>query len=294
MGILEAMADRVDRGETVEFRPTGDSMVPLVRSRQKVRVAPADPALIEVGDIVLVRVSGSVYLHLVSAVDGPRRRVRISNNRGRVNGWAGHDRVFGICLAVDGVPRPGAESKVRVPAPLATVRPVALATDRLDLVPLHPSHAEEMALALADPGLHRFIGGAPLPAGALRARYERLAGGSPDPGVVWCNWVLRLRVGRELVGTVQATITPARGIAELAWVVGTPWQGRGLAVEAARGLAGWLRGLPVGLLVAHVHPDHAASAAVAAACGLRPTEHRQDGEVRWESGGGRSGATGSS
>ncbi|MFJ8014437.1 GNAT family N-acetyltransferase [Streptomyces sp. NPDC096339] len=167
-----------------------------------------------------------------------------------------------------------------------------LATERLELVPLRPSHAEEMAGVLADPALHSFIGGAPLAADELRARYERLAAGSPDPGVVWCNWVLRLRAGCRLVGTVQATVEPARGLAELAWVVGTPWQGRGLAAEAARALADWLRGLPVDLLVAHVHPDHAASAAVAAACGLRPTPHRQDGEVRWESGGGPGGPAG--
>ncbi|WP_443067920.1 GNAT family N-acetyltransferase [Streptomyces sp. NBC_01351] len=176
------------------------------------------------------------------------------------------------------------------PAPTPTViRSVVLATERLDLVPLRPSHADEMARVLADPALHRFIGGTPLSPDALRARYERLAAGSPDPGVVWCNWVLRRRAGRGLVGTVQATVTPARGLAELAWTVGTPWQGLGFAGEAARALAGWLRELPVGLLVAHVHPAHAASAAVAAACGLRPTGELQDGEIRWESGGGPGG-----
>lgn len=102
--MLDALADHIGRGETAEFRPTGGSMAPLIRSRQLVRVAPADPVLLEAGDIVLARVSGSVYLHLVSAVDGARRRVQISNNRGRVNGWTGHDRVFGICLAVDACP----------------------------------------------------------------------------------------------------------------------------------------------------------------------------------------------
>ncbi|MFI5865127.1 S26 family signal peptidase [Streptomyces sp. NPDC051546] len=115
MGMLDVQADRVRAGATVEFRPAGTSMVPLVHSRQRVRVAPADPAVLEAGDIVLARVSGTVYLHLVTAVDTPRRRVQISNNRGRVNGWTGHDRVFGICLAVDDVPRPGAQAKVRAP-----------------------------------------------------------------------------------------------------------------------------------------------------------------------------------
>ncbi|MFJ1755027.1 S26 family signal peptidase [Kitasatospora sp. NPDC088134] len=113
MGAMDAVAARVAAGATVEFRPTGSSMVPLIRSRQLVTVAPVDPAGLAVGDIVLARVAGTVYLHLVSALEPARRRVQISNNRGRVNGWTGHDRVFGICTAVDGVPRPGAAAKVR-------------------------------------------------------------------------------------------------------------------------------------------------------------------------------------
>ena len=80
MGALDAMASRVAAGATVEFRPTGSSMVPLIRSRQLVTVVPVDPARVEVGDIVLARVAGTVYLHLVSAIDGGR--VQISNNRG--------------------------------------------------------------------------------------------------------------------------------------------------------------------------------------------------------------------
>jgi hypothetical protein len=107
--MLDMVARRVAGGATVEFRPTGSSMVPLIRSRQRVTVVPVEPAKLEVGDIVLVRVSGTVYLHLVSAVDPARARVQISNNRGRVNGWTGYDRVFGICIAVDGFPRPGAD-----------------------------------------------------------------------------------------------------------------------------------------------------------------------------------------
>jgi len=113
MGALDAMAGRVAAGSTVEFRPTGSSMVPLVRSRQLVVVAPADPARVEVGDIVLARVAGAVYLHLVSAVDAANGRVQISNNRGRVNGWTNHARVYGICVAVDGVPRPRTAGKTR-------------------------------------------------------------------------------------------------------------------------------------------------------------------------------------
>ncbi|MFE0463142.1 S26 family signal peptidase [Kitasatospora sp. NPDC058965] len=113
MGMLDATAARVAAGATVEFRPTGNSMVPLIRSRDSVRVGPAEPAALEVGDIVLARVAGTVYLHLVSAVDPSRRRVQISNNRGRVNGWTGYDRVYGLCTAVEGRPRPGTAGKLK-------------------------------------------------------------------------------------------------------------------------------------------------------------------------------------
>jgi hypothetical protein len=119
MGRMDTIVLRVRDGKTVEFRPTGSSMVPLIRSGNLVTVAPVDPARLEVGDIVLARVAGTVYLHLVSALDPARRRVQISNNRGRVNGWTGFDRVFGICVAVEGTARPGALAK----APPATEPP---------------------------------------------------------------------------------------------------------------------------------------------------------------------------
>ncbi|GAB2932171.1 GNAT family N-acetyltransferase [Streptomyces mayteni] len=157
-------------------------------------------------------------------------------------------------------------------------------TGRLSLVPLAVEHAAEMAEVLADPALHAFTGGAPHSPEALRARYARLVAGSPDPAVTWWNWVIRLREANRLTGTVQATLTAAEhgSFAEVAWVVGTPWQGRGIATEAARGLVGWLGELGVREIRAHVHPDHHASAAVAAAAGLAPTDRWQDGEIRWE------------
>ncbi|MFF3565338.1 S24/S26 family peptidase [Streptomyces sp. NPDC002574] len=119
MGALDAVAGAVAGGSTVEFRPSGSSMVPLIRSRQQVVVAPVDPTKLEVGDVVLARVAGTVYLHRVSSVDPAGKRVQISNNRGHVNGWTGHDRVFGICVAVDGVPRASAAGKTLAADPPA-------------------------------------------------------------------------------------------------------------------------------------------------------------------------------
>jgi len=115
MGVLDAIAARVAAGATVELRPSGSSMVPLIRSRQLVTVAPVNPDRIEVGDIVLARVAGTVYLHLVSALDRSTSRVQISNNRGRTNGWTNHARIYGICTAIDGVPRPRLDGKPTLP-----------------------------------------------------------------------------------------------------------------------------------------------------------------------------------
>jgi RimJ/RimL family protein N-acetyltransferase len=154
-------------------------------------------------------------------------------------------------------------------------------TDRLALLPLEVAHADELAVALADPALHSFIGGEPMSVADLRERYEHLVAGSPDPGVTWRNWATRLLETGELVGTVQATVTGARE-AEIAWVVGTPWQRRGIASEAAQAVVSWLEQRGVSVFVAHIHPDHRASASVAAAAGLAATDHWHDGEVRWE------------
>jgi RimJ/RimL family protein N-acetyltransferase len=152
----------------------------------------------------------------------------------------------------------------------------AIFTERLELLPLRVEHAGEMAEVLSDPVLHTFIGGTPDTQEALRSRYERMTAGSPDPAVSWLNWVIRLPAEDCLTGTVQATVSGAD--AEIAWVVGTPWQGRGIATEAVRGLVDWL---PVRTIIAHIHPDHRASAAVATAAGLAPTDERHDGEIRW-------------
>ncbi|WP_285634735.1 hypothetical protein [Lentzea sp. NBRC 102530] len=110
MGMMDAVAARVAQGERVQFRPTGSSMVPLIVSRQLVTVAPVDTAKLEVDDIVLVRVAGTVYLHRVTAIAG--QRVQIGNNRGGINGWTSRDRVFGLCVEVDGVPRKDIAGKV--------------------------------------------------------------------------------------------------------------------------------------------------------------------------------------
>jgi RimJ/RimL family protein N-acetyltransferase len=163
---------------------------------------------------------------------------------------------------------------------------VRLESARLDLEPLRPEHADELAPVLDDRSLHRFIGGEPLGLEDLRARFERQARGrSADGQDRWLNWVARERATGRGVGTVQATVSgsgPGR-VAELAWVIASADQGRGFAKEAVAVMAAWLGEHGVSRLAAHIHPEHEASMAVARSVGLAPTDVVVDGETRWES-----------
>lgn len=69
-----------------------------INSGQLCTVAPVDPATLTVGDIVLCKVRGAQYLHLVKAID--RQRYQIGNNRGRINGWVGGNSIFGKLVDV--------------------------------------------------------------------------------------------------------------------------------------------------------------------------------------------------
>jgi RimJ/RimL family protein N-acetyltransferase len=162
-----------------------------------------------------------------------------------------------------------------------------LRTDRLDLEPLRVDHADDMAPVLDDPRLHVFIGGTPPDARNVRERYRQLVGGSPDHMEQWLNWVIRRRDDGAALGYVQATVIqePDGLAAEVAWVVGTTHQGQGYAREAAQAMTAWLRDEGVTRLVAHIHPDHAASQAVARAVGMVPTTTVVDGEIRWQADG---------
>ena len=72
------------------------------------------------------------------------------------------------------------------------------------------------------------------------------------------------------------------GRADVAWVVGAEFQGRGYAVEAASALVAWLRERGVGDIRAQIRPGHAASAKVAERIGLVPTGELDDeGEQVW-------------
>ena len=74
-------------------------MAPKIRSGDLCTVEPVDPKTLAAGDIVLCKVRGNEYLHLVKAIqDG---RYLIGNNRGGTNGWIGPSSIYGRLLKVE-------------------------------------------------------------------------------------------------------------------------------------------------------------------------------------------------
>ncbi len=100
MGWATQYIAKLAAGETVCFRPRGDSMVGKIESGQLYTVVPlSKDEEINVGDILLCKVNGREYLHLVKATQGDR--FQIGNNRGRINGWISRSSIYGRCIRVE-------------------------------------------------------------------------------------------------------------------------------------------------------------------------------------------------
>ena len=91
--------EALSKGQPVQIKPRGHSMQGKVNNGDRVTLAPCAPETLKVGDIVLVRVKGNVYLHLIKAID--RSRFLIGNNRGGINGWVGPNAIYGIAITIE-------------------------------------------------------------------------------------------------------------------------------------------------------------------------------------------------
>lgn len=102
---------RLAAGEHVVNRESGNSMTPILYSRQPVTIAPVDVTKLEKGDILYVKVRGSVMTHKVYGLR--EGEVQIGNNHGHVNGWTKLHNVYGIVVAIEDTPIPHALKKVK-------------------------------------------------------------------------------------------------------------------------------------------------------------------------------------
>lgn len=91
--------EALKEGKSVQIRPRGHSMRGKVNDGDLVTLEPCDVASLKPGDIVLVKVRGRDYLHLIKAINN--ERFQIGNNRGHINGWVGHNCVYGRATKIE-------------------------------------------------------------------------------------------------------------------------------------------------------------------------------------------------
>ena len=89
--------ERLQNGETFVTKETGNSMVPLIKSKQEHVLTPVLIEDVVPGDIVYCKVKGNWYTHLVKAID-PLKGCLIGNNKGNINGWT--KQVYGKVIEV--------------------------------------------------------------------------------------------------------------------------------------------------------------------------------------------------
>ena len=98
MGWASAAIERLRQDQPVTLCPRGHSRAGKVEDGDLVTVAPLGERELHTGDVLLVRVRGREYLHLIKAIKSDR--YLIGNNRGGINGWVGRQAVAGVAVEV--------------------------------------------------------------------------------------------------------------------------------------------------------------------------------------------------
>ncbi len=86
-------------GRTITICPSGDSMKPKISSGDHVTLIPCDLLTLQQGDIVLVRVNGHDYLHLIKGIR--TGEILIGNAQGHLNGWTALKNIFGKVIKIE-------------------------------------------------------------------------------------------------------------------------------------------------------------------------------------------------
>lgn len=87
-------------GETCKVTGIGNSMTPILKSRQAVICEPVkDGTKLEKKNIVLCKVRGHHYLHLIHAIKNDSEYL-IGNNHGHMNGWVGRNQIYGKVVEI--------------------------------------------------------------------------------------------------------------------------------------------------------------------------------------------------
>ena len=91
-----ATVEHLLQGETCKVTGYGNSMTPILASGQSVIVEPVtEDTELSKRDIVLCKVNGHHYLHLIHAIRNGKTFL-IGNNHGHMNGWVSRSKIYGV------------------------------------------------------------------------------------------------------------------------------------------------------------------------------------------------------
>lgn len=95
--------EKLQAGESVSIRPKGNSMRGKVDSGDIILIEPCRSEDLIPGDVVLVKVRGIIYLHLIKAYKLSKGEVsfQIGNNIGGINGWVGPNAIYGKAIKIE-------------------------------------------------------------------------------------------------------------------------------------------------------------------------------------------------
>jgi hypothetical protein len=87
-----------EKGE-ITIRCNGNSMQPIIQSREAIHLRRVDHKQLRVGDAVFCKINKNYQVHLITAID--KDRFQISNNKGWVNGWVNSKNIFGLAVQIE-------------------------------------------------------------------------------------------------------------------------------------------------------------------------------------------------
>ena len=93
-------AEHLKAGEVCKITGIGNSMTPILKSRQPVICIPVDKnTILSKRDIVLCKVNGRYYLHLIWSLK-PGDRFLIGNNHNHPNGVISRNNIYGKVVEI--------------------------------------------------------------------------------------------------------------------------------------------------------------------------------------------------
>lgn len=93
-------AQHLQAGEICKVTGIGNSMTPILKSKQPVICVPVnEDSSLKKRDIVLCKVNGHHYLHLIHAIRNDNQFL-IGNNHGHMNGWVSKNKIYGKVVEI--------------------------------------------------------------------------------------------------------------------------------------------------------------------------------------------------